>query len=81
MRKIIDALAILSFLGTATVIGGGVYVYTQKDAIIDGVKKQVMEAAVNGVSDALPGMLDGAVPALPETTGGVIPSLPSTPGF
>ena len=54
MRKIIDALAILSFLGTATVIGGGVYVYTQKDAIIDGVKKQVVDAAVNGVSDALP---------------------------
>ena len=81
MRKIIDALAILSFLGTATIIGGGVYVYTQKDAIIDGVKKQVVDAAVDGVSNALPGLLDGAMPALPDTTGGAIPPVPSTPGF
>jgi len=81
MQKVINILSLISFVGVAGIVGGGAYVYTQKDAIIDGVKKQVMEAAVNGVSDALPGMLDGAVPALPETTGGVIPSLPSTPGF
>lgn len=81
MQKVINILSLISFVGVAGIVGGGVYVYTQKDAIIDGVKKQVMEAAVNGVSDALPGMLDGAVPALPETTGGVMPPLPSTPGF
>ena len=46
MQKLINALAVLSFLGTAGIISGGVYVYLQKDSIIDGVKKQVTDAAV-----------------------------------
>ena len=80
MQKVINILSLISFVGVAGIVGGGVYVYTQKDAIIDGVKKQVVDAAVNGVSDALPGLLDGAMPALPDTTGGVVPPVPST-GF
>ena len=41
MQKIINALAVLSFLGTASIIGGGTYLYLQKDALIDGVKERV----------------------------------------
>jgi len=77
MQKIINSLAILSFLGTASIIGGGVYVYLQKDAILDGIKAGVTKHATEAITNALPGMLDGAVPELPGATGGAIPGVPS----
>jgi hypothetical protein len=80
MQKLINALAVLSFLGTAGIIGGGVYVYLTKDALIDSAKKQVTEAATEAITEALPGMLDAAIPALPSATGGAIPNTPSTSG-
>ena len=73
MQKVINVLAVLSFVGTAGIIGGGTYIFLQKDAIIDRVKKQVTEAAVEGVSGALPGLIDAAMPELPTTTGPVTP--------
>lgn len=69
MQKIINVLAVLSFLGTASIIGGGYYLYTQKDPIIEGVKDKIVTAATEAISDALPGMLDAAMPELPNTTG------------
>jgi len=80
MQKLINILAILSFTGTAGIIGGGATLYFNKDAIIDNVKKQVVDAATEGVKDALPGMMGGAVPSttgLPVAppTGGSIPSV------
>ena len=74
MQKVINVLAVLSFVGTAGIIGGGTYIFLQKDAIIEGVKEKVTKAAIEGVSGALPGMLDAAVPELPGATGGPIPS-------
>jgi hypothetical protein len=73
MQKVINVLAVLSFVGTAGIIGGGTYLFMQKDTIIDGIKKQVTEAAVEGVSGALPGLIDAAMPELPNTTGPAIP--------
>jgi hypothetical protein len=73
MQKVINVLAVLSFVGTAGIIGGGTYIFLQKDTIIDGVKKQVTEAAVEGVSGALPGLIDAAMPELPNTTGPAVP--------
>ena len=79
MQKIINLLSILSFVGVAGIIGGGTYVYLQKDAIIDGVKEQVTKHATEAITDALPGMLDGAMPELPKVTGGAI-GMPATTG-
>ena len=79
MQKVINVLAVLSFLGTASIIGGGYYLYSQRDAIIDGVKEKVTKAAIEGVSGALPGMMDAAMPELPGATGGAIP-LPTKTG-
>ena len=73
MQKVINVLAVLSFVGTAGIIGGGTYIFLQKDTIIDGIKKQVTKAAVEGVSGALPGLIDAAMPELPNTTGPAIP--------
>ena len=76
MQKVINILAVLSFVGTAGIIGSGYYLYTQKDPIIEGLKEKVTKAAVEGVTNALPGLLDSAVPELPEVTGPAMPSMP-----
>jgi len=60
MQKIINALALLSFGVSAAVVAGGVYVYQNKDGIVDNIKSQVVDAATSGVTDALPGMLGGS---------------------
>ena len=73
MQKLINALAVLSFLGTASIIGGGVYVYLQKDALIESAKEKITNAATEAIAGALPGMLDAAMPELPSVTGGAIP--------
>ena len=76
MQKIIKVLAVLSFIGTAGIIGGGTYVYLNREAITENVKEKVAKAAAEAISGALPGMLDAAVPKLPEATGPAIPTLP-----
>jgi hypothetical protein len=73
MQKLINVLAVLSFLGTAGIIGSGYYLYTQKDPIIEGLKEKVTKAAVEGVTNALPGLLDSSMPELPTTTGPALP--------
>ena len=76
MQKVINVLAVLSFLGTASIIGGGVYVYLQKDALIESAREKVAKAAAEAIAGALPGMLDAAVPKLPEATGPALPMMP-----
>ena len=80
MQKVINALALLSFLGTAGIVGGGTYVYLNKDAIIENAKEKIMSAATEAIAGALPGMMDAAMPELPGATGGAVPGLPSTTG-
>jgi len=79
MQKVINLLAVLSFVGTAGIIGGGYYLYTQKDPIIEGMKEKIVTAATEAIADALPGMMDAAMPELPGATGGAIP-LPTKTG-
>ena len=66
MQKIINVLAISSFAISLTVVGGGVYLYTQKDAIIENVKSNVMKSV-------LPSIGGGITDALPKTTGPAVP--------
>ena len=77
MQKVINVLAVLSFLGSASLIGGAGYLLLNKEALIEGVKEQVTKHATEAITNALPGMLDNAVPELPSTTGGAIPGVPA----
>ena len=79
MQKVINVLAVLSFVGTAGIIGGGTVVYLRRDAIVEQVKENVAKAAAEAITSALPGMMDSALPELPDTTGGALP-LPTTTG-
>jgi len=80
MQKVINVLAVLSFVGTAGIVGGGTAVYLNKDSIVDNIKSQVAGAAAEAISGALPGMMDAAMPELPSATGGAIPAMPSATG-
>ncbi len=79
MQKVINVLAVLSFVGTAGIVGGGTVVYLRRDAIVEQVKENVAKAAAEAIAGALPGMMDSALPELPDTTGGALP-LPTTTG-
>lgn len=87
MQKLINVLALLSFGVSAAVVGGGAYVYLNKDSLIEGAKEKVTKAVTDAVTEALPGMIQGSmpkVPKLPKMTGPVSeskPALPGIPGF
>jgi hypothetical protein len=74
MQKVINALAVLSFLGVAGIVGGGAAVYLNRGKIIDGVKEQAMEMITGAMIPALDAELPAALPeALPPVTGGALP--------
>ena len=73
MQKVINVLALSSFVVSAAFVGGSAYVYLNKDALIENVKEKVTTAATEAIAGALPGMLDAAMPELPNVTGGAVP--------
>ena len=80
MQKVINVLAVLSFVGTAGIVGGGAAVYLNKDSIVENIKSQVAAAAGEAIAGALPGMMDSAMPELPGATGGVVGGSAATGG-
>jgi len=79
MQTFINVLALSSFLVSATAVGSGVYIYTNKDALIEEVKEQVMEAILPG---ALTGGLSGAlVPNPTQLLPNPSETLPTTPQY
>ena len=74
MQKIVNVLAVASFALSSAIAASGVYVYVNRDSIIDGVKQKVMGgfggAALGG------GALTGDV-GLPITQPDAAPAVPS----
>ena len=75
MQKIINGIAIFSGAVALGIVGLGGYVYIRKDAIIEDIKEKAINAALGGVSDSLPDMVDTQ---LPPVTGAPVP-LPPMP--
>ena len=69
MQKIINRIAILSGVISLTVVGSGVVIYLQKDAIIDSVKEKVMSSVMPDLGGDLGDMI-------PDTTGPAMPTMP-----
>jgi len=76
MQKIINAIAVASGVVSLTVIGTGLFVYLNKDAIINDIKEKALESVTGGLGDAI----EDALP-IPDMTGDVIPrgTAPSNP--
>ena len=73
MQKVINVIALLSGLTSLAVIGGGTYLYLNKDVMLEEAKTSLANAAVEAVSGALPGLIDAAMPDIPEVTGPALP--------
>ena len=71
MRKILDALTILTTILTLGIVGTGFYTY--KFVSSEQFKAKIMNSILSEVKGLLPNVMDNA---LPKTTGIPIPTLP-----
>ena len=76
MQKVINGIALFSGAVSLSLVVGGVWIYLEKDNMINGVKTQMINGVTESIQKMLPGMLDAAMPEIPEvpsSTGGVVP--------
>ena len=73
-QKIINVLAVSSFVVSGAVVGSGLYVFVNRDSIINGIKSNIMESVTGSLGGGLAG---GAL--VPEV-GTEIPSGGDTAG-
>ena len=67
MQKIVNIVALASGVVSIAVVGSGLFIYVNRDKLVNNVKSQVMEA----VSGSLPGLVKSSMPTLPTATGDV----------
>ncbi len=68
MQKIFNAIAVASGVVSLTVVGAGLGIYLNKDAIINNIKEKALEAVTGSLGDTLGDSLP-----IPDMTGDVIP--------
>ena len=74
MQKVINVLAVTSFVVSGAVVGSGLYVYVNRASILDGIKSKIMD----NVTGSLPSALGSIVPdMIPDATGPVLPTPPA----
>ena len=77
MQKIINVLAIASGLVSAAVVASGVFVYVNRDSIIDGIKSQAIEAVTGSLGGGLGGDLPIGAPDLAPAAPDAAANIPS----
>ena len=65
MQKIINVLAIASGLVSAAVVASGVFVYVNRDSIVDSIKSQAIEAVTGALGGGLPIWAPDLAPSAP----------------
>ena len=68
MQKIINVLAVASGLVSAAVVASGVFVYVNRDSIVDSIKSQAIEAVTGSLGGGLGGDLPIGAPDLASPT-------------
>ena len=64
MQKIINVLAVASGIVSAAVVASGVFVYVNRDSIVDSIKSQAIEAVTGSLGGGLGGDLPVGAPDL-----------------
>jgi glycerol-3-phosphate responsive antiterminator len=82
MQKLVNVVALLSGLVSIGVVGGGAYLFLNKDALIESARTKAIEEVTKTVTEALPGMVKSAIPSMPSATGDVMSktNVPSVTG-
>jgi hypothetical protein len=74
-QKIINVLAIASGLVSTAVVASGVFVYVNRDSIVDSIKSQAIEAVTGSLGGGLGGSLPIGAPDLaPDAAAIFVPS-------
>ena len=61
MQKVVNAIALLSGVVSLSIVGGGFYLYTNADVMIEEVRGKIVEE----ISDSLPTLITEMMPAIP----------------
>ena len=77
MQKIINVLAVASGLVSAAVVASGVFVYVNRDSIVDSIKSQAIEAVTGSLGGGLGGDLPIGTPDLAPPTDSAVAPVPS----
>ena len=70
MQKIINVFALASAAVSVAVVASGIFVYVNRDSIIDNIKSQAIEAVTGSLGGGLGGDLPVGAPdlAAPDTS-------------
>ena len=76
IQKVINVFAVASFAVSSAIAASGVYVYVNRDSIIDGIKSQVMggiggPALGGGALTGDVGLPQASAPDAPTPSGGL----------
>ena len=77
MQKIINVLAVASGLVSAAIVASGVFVYVNRDSIVDSIKSQAIEAVTGSLGGGLGGDLPIGAPDLAAPDNAATAPVPS----
>ena len=60
MQKVVNIIAISSGVVSLAVVGSGLFIYLQRDKLVDSVKSQVLKS----VTGSLPSLVDTKIPSM-----------------
>ena len=69
MQKIVNVIAIASGVVSIALVGSGLFVYVNRDSIVDNIKQQAVEAALGSLPDIGGSLPDITGPAAAPSAG------------
>ena len=78
MQALINLLALTSFVVSASVVGGGIFLYTNKDTLIEKAKGQLLGGLTTGLTDKWVESPSGLIPT-PLEIPTDLPPIPYSP--
>lgn len=72
MQTIFNLMALTSFIISAATVGGGFWLYKNKDVMIEDARKKATEEIVKTIPDIVENLIP-EIPEIPSVTGEAIP--------
>ena len=72
-QKICNALGILGFVMSGTLVGLSIAAFARIPGMIDDMAADMMDDITGNLTEVVPGQIDQAMPELPTSTGPAVP--------